>query len=200
MGDGRNQTMPAPAVTESKQVVQPSDEELVRSIRRGDGRAGDELVRRHYAPLMRYLRRLGGSEHLAEELHQQTWVSVLDYLDRFDPQSTGSFKAWLFRIATNKANDHWRSHGRDKAAKDGLRLVIEHEAPQAGMRLEGTEQRQKLLRAIDALPENQKQVLLMRYYSGLKFVEIAKSLGCPLNTALGRMHKAILKLKQLMED
>ncbi|MCC6424413.1 MAG: sigma-70 family RNA polymerase sigma factor [Phycisphaerales bacterium] len=192
--------MPAPAVTESKQLVVPSDEELVRAVRDGDGRAGDLLVRRHYQPLMRYLRRLGGSEHQAEELHQQTWVSVLDYLDRFDPTAAGGFKAWLFRIATNKANDHWRSQGRDKAAKNGLRLVTEQEAPQAGSRMEGSEQQQKLLRAIDALPDNQKQVLLMRYYSGLKFVEIAKSLGCPLNTALGRMHKAMLKLKQLMES
>lgn len=200
MGDGRNQTMPAPAVTESRQVVEPSDEELVRAVRHGDGRAGDELVRRHYQPLMRYLRRLGGSDHMAEDLYQQTWVSVLDYLDRFDPSSTGGFKAWLFRIATNKANDHWRSQGRDKAAKSGLRLVTEQEAPQAGSRLEGTEQQQRLLEAIDTLPENQKQVLLMRYYGGLKFVEIAKTLGCPLNTALGRMHKAMLKLKQMMES
>jgi len=50
------------------------------------------------------------------------------------------------------------------------------------------------------LPEAQKQVLLLRYYSNLKFVEIAQMLGCPLNTALGRMHKAMLKLKQLMEE
>lgn len=192
--------MPAPPVSESDQVVEPSDEQLVRAVRDGDGQAGDELVRRHYQPLMRYLRRLGGSDHMAEELHQQTWVSVLDHLGRFDPASTGSFKAWLFRIATNKANDHWRSQGRDKAAKNGLRLVTEQEAPQASFRLEGSEQQQKLLKAIDALPENQKQVLLMRYYSGLKFVEIAKAIGCPLNTALGRMHKAMLKLKQMMES
>ena len=49
------------------------------------------------------------------------------------------------------------------------------------------------------LPESQRQVLLLRYYSNLKFVEIADMLGCPLNTALGRMHKAVLKLRVLME-
>jgi RNA polymerase sigma-70 factor (ECF subfamily) len=56
-----------------------------------------------------------------------------------------------------------------------------------------------LLRAIEKLPENQRQVLMLRYYSNLKFVEIAELLGCPLNTALGRMHKAMIKLRQLME-
>ena len=59
---------------------------------------------------------------------------------------------------------------------------------------------EKLKAAIDQLPEAQRQVLLLRYYSNLKFVEIAEMLGCPLNTALGRMHKAMLKLKQLMEE
>jgi RNA polymerase sigma-70 factor (ECF subfamily) len=65
--------------------------------------------------------------------------------------------------------------------------------------MEGSEQEEKLRRAIEQLPDSQRQVLLLRYYSGMKFVEIADMLGCPLNTALGRMHKAMLKLKQLME-
>ena len=56
----------------------------------------------------------------------------------------------------------------------------------------------KLAGAIHQLPENQRQVLLLRYYSNLKFIEIAEVVGCPLNTALGRMHKAMLKLKELM--
>ena len=66
--------------------------------------------------------------------------------------------------------------------------------------MEGTEQEQKLKWAIEKVPEAQRQVLMLRYYSGLKFVEIAEMLGCPLNTALGRMHKAMLKLKELMAD
>jgi RNA polymerase sigma factor (sigma-70 family) len=177
-----------------------SDEELVALLRDGSTSAGEELVRRYYEPLMRYLQRIAGSDHVAEELHQQTWLSVLDHLAKFDKTSGGGgFKAWLFRIATNKANDHWRSAGREKNAKQGLRLVTDEEAPPAGHRLEASEQERKLLEAIKQLPENQRQVLMLRYYSNLKFVEIADLLGCPLNTALGRMHKAMLKLKQLME-
>ena len=143
---------------------------------------------------------LRGGDLKAEELHQQTWLSVLEHIAKFDATAGGGFKAWLFRIATNKANDHWRSSGRERAAKEGMRLVAENEAPEAGAGLEATEQQEKLRRAIDQLPEAQKQVLLLRYYSNLKFVEIAQMLGCPLNTALGRMHKAMLKLKQLMEE
>ena len=178
----------------------PSDEELVELLRSGSTSAGEVLVKRYYQPLMRYLQRLAGRDHLAEELHQQTWTSVLEHLEKFDrSSSSGGFKAWLFRIATNKANDHWRSSGRERNAKDGLRLITDDQMPHAGHRIEGTEQEQKLHRAIQKLPEAQRQVLMLRYYSNLKFIEIAELLGCPLNTALGRMHKAMLKLRQLME-
>ena len=194
-----NQTLPAdpPATV----APEPTDEALLELLRDGSTSAGEMLVKRHCQSLLRYLHRLVGSDHLAEELHQQTWVSVMDHLDRFDKSSaSGGFKAWLFRIATNKANDHWRSSGREKAAKQTLRLVTERQAPDASYRLEGTEQDAKLREAIGRLPENQRQVLLLRYYGNLKFVEIAEMVGCPLNTALGRMHKAMLKLKQMMEQ
>lgn len=182
-------------------VEDPLDEVLVRRLRDGQPSAGETLVRRHHQALHRYLRRLSGSDHLADELHQATWLSVLEHIDKFDATSSGGgFKAWLYRIATNKANDVWRSRGREKSAKQGLRLVVEEEAPHASHAIEGSEQKDKLLNAISQLPENQRQVLMLRYYSEMKFVDIAQMLGCPLNTALGRMHKAMLKLKQLMDE
>ena len=169
-------------------------------LRKGDSASGDVLVSRYYQPLLRYLQRLAGNQ-VADELLQQTWLSVLDHADKFDPNASGGgFKAWVFRIATNKANDLWRSRGREKAAYEGLRLVTDDQMPHAGHRLEGSEQEQKLRNAIEQLPEAQRQVLMLRYYSGMKFVEIADLLGCPLNTALGRVHKAMLKLKELMTD
>jgi RNA polymerase sigma-70 factor, ECF subfamily len=181
--------------------VEVSDEQLIKRLRGGEAAAGETLVRRHHAGLIRYLQRLAGSDQLAEELHQQTWLSVLENVERFDAGSGGGgFKAWLFRIATNKANDHWRARGREKNAKEGLGLVTEQTAPEASHRMEATEQELKLRRAIGQLPENQKQVLLLRYYSDLKFVEIAETLGCPLNTALGRMHKAMIRLREAMES
>ena len=184
----------------SNGLAEPADEVLVQRLRGGDPVAGEVLARRYYEPLVRYLQRLAGSQ-AAEELHQQTWLSVLDHLDRFDPTTAGGgFKAWLFRIATNKANDHWRSRGRETVAKEGLRLVTDELQPAAGQRLEGAEQEERLRRAIELLPEPQRQVLVLRYYSNLKFVEIAEILGCPLNTALGRVHKALIKLRHLMAE
>lgn len=177
-----------------------SDEVLFQRLRGGEAAAGEALVKRYCQPLLRYLQRVAG-EQVAEELHQQTWLSVLDHIEKFDPDSTtGGFKAWLFRIATNKANDLWRLRGREKNARDALSLMSQESAPAAGERLEQVEESEKLRRAIDQLPHAQRQVLMLRYYSNLKFVEIARVLGCPLNTALGRMHKAVIKLRELMDQ
>ncbi len=186
----------------------PSDDALVKLLRDGDAAAGETLVKRHHVALLRYLRRLAGSDPVAEELHQQTWLAVLEHLDKYVPAETdasgdasraGGFKPWLFRIATNKANDRWRSGTRQRTAIQAMRDLEEPTMPAASDRLERGEQEMKLQRAVAQLPEPQRQVLLMRYYGELKFVEIARILGCPLNTALGRMHKAMLKLKQLMD-
>jgi RNA polymerase sigma-70 factor, ECF subfamily len=191
--------MPLPVASQSILSGALGDEVLFGRLRDGDAAAGDELVRRYYEPLLRYLQRLTGSQ-AGEELLQQTWMSVLEHAAKFDPNlGGGGFKSWLFRIATNKANDFWRTRGRDKHARDGLRLVTQNESPASDQRLEGSEQQEKLRWAIMQLPESQRQVVMLRYYSELKFGEIAKILGCPLNTALGRAHKAMIKLKQLMD-
>jgi RNA polymerase sigma-70 factor (ECF subfamily) len=192
----------AGSVRADDEPVTISDETLVDRLRNGDPVAGEALCKRYAPSLLRYLQRLAG-DSTAEELHQQTWLSVLDNLEKFEPGTAGSaggFKAWLFRIATNKANDHWRSRGREKAAKEGLKLVTDDELPHAGHRIECTEQEQKLRQAIEQLPEAQRQVLMLRYYSNMKFVDIAAMLGCPLNTALGRVHKAMIKLRQMMDE
>src|SRR5688500_10510370 len=128
MTAGREGSMTLVHADPARSPVEVSDEVLVERLRGGDAAAGETLCRRHHEPLMRYLQRLVGPE-VAEELFQQSWLSVLDHLDRFNPGAgpdgpkAGAFKAWLFRIATNKANDHWRSAGRERIGKEGLRLV-----------------------------------------------------------------------------
>lgn len=193
--------MPSPAHPAIPAAAPVSDEQLVARLRAGEAAAGEELVRRYQQPLLRYLQRLVGSDLQAEELFQACWLSLLEHLDKFSSSSgAGGFKAWMYRIATNKTHDLWRSRSRASVARENLKLVIETEAPEASHRIEGAEQQQKLLWAIQQLPENQRQVLVLRYYSDLKFAEIADMLGCPLNTALGRMHKAMLKLQELMAE
>lgn len=190
-------TQPPPVLPDA-----PDDGVLVRRLLGGDADAGDVLVDRYTAPLLGYLRKLCRNDATAEELHQATWLSVMENLDRFDPATatgdSNGFKAWLFRIATNKANDHFRRSRRDrdrreKVGRDPTLGPASIDAPGASM--DQSEQARNLQAAIDTLPEAQREVVLLRYFGGLKFTEIAETVGCPLNTALGRMHKAMNKLK-----
>jgi RNA polymerase sigma-70 factor (ECF subfamily) len=194
--DSADRRTRAAALSAAREEV--SDETLLDRLSRGDAGAGETLVGRHYAPLMRYLQRVAGPR-AAEDLLQQTWLSVLSHADRFVADAaSGSFKGWLFRIATNKTKDHWRSAGREKAAKEGYALVSGAAAPWAGHAAEGAEQCEKLRRAIEQLPDGQREVLLLRYYGNMKFSDIADVLGCPVNTALTRAHKGLLKLRDAM--
>jgi len=194
-----------------------SDEALVGALAAGDLEAGEALIDRYHEPLLRYLNRLTGSASISEDIVQQTWLSVVEHSRQFKPTKarlvkgrTGvdevsrqpdavprlpSFKAWLYRIATNKVHDVWRSKAREKRAHQGVSVLASDETPDARERMDITEQQLQVRRAIDKLPDAQKQVVLLRYYSGLSFAEIARMLGCPLNTALGRMHKAVQKLR-----
>lgn len=194
-------------MSERPQMTEPpaeqyalADEALLAALRSGDSSAGDELVRRHTRALLGYLHRLTGSASAAEDLHQQTWLSAMEHLDRFDDCSSRGFKAWLFRIATNKANDYWRSRARQRRLDEGLRAETVDVEPDSSEPLRRSEDVRRLQEAIAHLPEAQRQVVCLRFYSEMKFVDIAQLLGCPLNTALGRMHKALLKLRQMMEN
>jgi RNA polymerase sigma-70 factor (ECF subfamily) len=178
--------------------TEASDEVLVERLRGGHVGAGEVLFRRHSAGLRRYLQRLAGAA--SEELHQQTWLSVLSHLDGFSAvRPAGSFRGWLFRIAGNKVKDHWRSLSREKAAKEGLRRCAVGEAARGGG-IEVAEQYERLRRAVEALPDSQRHVVMLRYFGDMKFLDIAGAMGCPLNTALTRAHKALLKLRRALAE
>jgi RNA polymerase sigma factor (sigma-70 family) len=173
---------------------------LVGRLRGGDVAAGEVLVKRHAAPLRRYLHRIAGAG-AAEELHQQTWLSVLTHLDRFVASATGgSFRGWLFRIAGNKVKDHWRSASREACAKEGFGRIADDRAPREQGSLEAAEAHERLRWALDALPEGQRHVLMLRYFGDMKFLDIAAVLDCPLNTALTRAHKGLIKLRQALTE
>lgn len=200
MAHGRFGRTPAPALAQPAAAAAVTDEALLERIRHGDRAAGDLLVSRHYEPLMRYLQRLAGSD-VAEELLQHSWLSVLSNIDSFNASlARGTFKAWLFRIATNKTKDYWRSKRREKAATEGVSRLGDDRLLCPTMPIEQAEQEERLKVALAQLPDGQREVLLLRYYGGLKFVEIADLVGCPLNTALTRVHKALTKLRQMMEQ
>jgi DNA-directed RNA polymerase specialized sigma24 family protein len=152
-----------------------------------------------------HLQRLAGPE-LAEELHQQTWLSVLDHVGEFRSgegntalATAGGFKAGSFRIATNKANDVWRSRGRERNAKEGLRRMLDPRAPEADAGIETVEQNHKLSPRWTCSPREQREALCCAFYSSMKFTEIAKVVGCPVNTSADPRAQGHPQARQMME-
>jgi RNA polymerase sigma-70 factor (ECF subfamily) len=180
------------------QAGERSDAALLRDYAHGDVASMDELVRRHGAALLGFLRAMTRDEDLAEDLFQETWLRVIRRPGGF---SEGSFRAWLWRIARNLRIDRLRRRTHlslDAVAGDeGVALVDTLAEPGRGPHeiAAGRDLAAAIAADVGRLPEAQREVFLLRTQAGLSFAEIAKLLKVPLNTALGRMHYAVTRLR-----
>jgi len=168
--------------------------------RRGDEAAFAELMRRHGPPLMKFLRGMLGSDSPeADDVYQETWLRMINNGSKWNG---GSFKAWMTTVARNLAIDNIRRRkpalSLDAENEDGAKLadLLHDNRPTASALISGTETEQEITAAVNELPEDQKEVFLMRTAEGMSFKEIAETLGISINTALGRMHYAVGKLKK----
>jgi len=184
-----------------------TDEELVRSVLAGDRERFEELVERYQARLINYLHRLVRDVDEAHDLAQEVFVRVYQALDRFDPQYR--FSTWLFRVAQNAAIDVIRKRrfrlvplGRtDPDAPDGGReLEVPDLGPSAQDRLEGSERDVRVRAAIDGLPWEYRELIVMRHYGELAYDEIARTKGMPLGTVKNKLFRARQLLKTALAD
>ena len=173
-----------------------TDDNLVRAFRNGDEAAMDALVARHGPSLMAYLRARSPE---AEDVFQETWFRAIRKINHY---KKGSFRAWLIVIARNGMIDGFRRKRPTASldAEDDRGLSMADTLPGTTVTapeiLASGESHQRLLEQIEALPAAQREVFMLRTQQELSFAEIAKLLKIPLNTALGRMHYAVTKLRQ----
>lgn len=182
-----------------------SDAALLAEFVRGNGSALDDLVARYRQALFSWLMGMTGNRADAEDLFQDIWFRVIRHAARFNDVS---FKAWLWKIARNIVIDFRRKRKPDvslDATEDENEqpLVNQLVATASGPAetVERGDLKDRVMRAVESLPPVQREVFLMRVQGNLSFSEIAAALEIPLNTALGRMHDAMTKLKkQLAEE
>ena len=180
--------------------------ELLARCQAGDRAAWDTLVDAYWQRLFGYALRATGNSELAQDLVQETFLRIVQRLDRYADQ--GKFEAWLFRILVNLVRDH----GRSKLRHPTQSTVVESNgdrsdmtddmAGKPGMPFEPLTHREdvdRLHEALRKLPEGDRQILLLRHFADMPFKDIARTLNCPIGTVLARAHRALGKLRVLME-
>lgn len=179
----------------------PPDAEVAQ-LRRGDASALEPLLARYQNRLYRYLLRLVREPSEAEDLFQQTWVRVVEKIDKFDPRR--NFEAWLFTLARNLAIDHLRRlrpQSLDEPLPSGTTMG-ETLPSDAQPPFEGVLQRERssrIARAMETLPVIYREVLALRFEEEMKLEEIAAVLSCPLSTVKTRLRRGLEGLRSGLE-
>jgi RNA polymerase sigma factor (sigma-70 family) len=177
------------------------DAKLLRAHGAGDPLAFARLYDRYDRASYQFVRRMLGSAHAdaAEDLHQETWISIARNAAGFDPHKA-SFAAWLFTIARRKVWDYFR---RQKVAvlvsadEEGA-MTAPDPGPTPLERVQSRELAQRLVLAIEALPLEQRSAFLLFTYAELPLAEIAVATGVGVETAKSRLRYARVRLRQVL--
>ncbi len=195
----------------SGELGRASDEQLLLAYREtGDRQSFSQLVHRYERELYSYLRRYLGNAEMAEDAFQRTFLQVHLKCGQF--LEGRRFRPWLYAIATNQAIDLQRrsrrhrlvsldTSGRDSDAGHLGSLVdlLESREQSPLARVQREEQRLKVRRTVEELPEKLRAAVALVYYQGLKYREAADVLGIPVGTVKSRLHSALLELNQAWE-
>jgi RNA polymerase sigma-70 factor (ECF subfamily) len=188
-------------------LTNSSDEELLESFRLGRREAFGELVRRYQGELYGYLRRYLGDGNLAEDVFQNTFLQVFTKIGKFE--SGRRVRPWLYTIATHQAIDALRRNGRHQAlsldqkreewsgsALSHLLEMLEARDVDPLEQVQAEERRRLVRASVDRLPDFLRQVVILAYYQGLKYQDVADIMGIPVGTVKSRLHAALVKLQE----
>ena len=177
-----------------------SDDVLMLAWTAGDTSAFELLYARHRAPLYRFLLRQLRDNALADEFFQDVWQRVIAARHGWKPDA--AFSTWLYRIAHNRLNDHWRGlKHRPPAPEDGDERAARVPDPTTPEReLSEFEQRRRLQRAIEELPEDQREAVLLRLEQELSLDEIGAITGVGRETVKSRLRYALDKLRARLSE
>jgi RNA polymerase sigma-70 factor (ECF subfamily) len=183
-------------------ISQRNDSELVSLYIAGDEKAFEILVNRHKNRVFTSIMLIVKDTDVAQDLLQDSFIKAIHTMKGGRYNEEGKFSSWISRIAHNLAIDYFRKEKRNPTIQleDNIKafnsLTYAEDSAEALQIKEETFARLKAM--IDLLPENQKEVLIMRHYADMSFQEIAEATGVSINTALGRMRYALINLRKKM--
>jgi len=182
-----------------------SDNELINKFISGDSQAIEVLIHRYKNKVYSYILMTVRDQQLAEDIFQDTFLKVIKSLTDGRYQENGRFVQWVMRIAHNLVIDYFR---REKQMNTVSSEKYEYDLFNSQKFSDQTIEDElidfqitkDLRRLIDELPDDQKEIILMRHYGNLSFKEIADQTNVSINTALGRMRYALINLRKIIKD
>lgn len=179
-----------------------SDNELVALYLKGDERSLEDLIYRHKSRIYTSIFLLVKDKDLANDLFQDTFIKVINTLRSGSYQEEGKFLPWVIRIAHNLVIDYFRREKRMPMVydteDDSVFRTIKMDDENIEDQLISKQIYKEVRLLIDELPDDQREVVMMRHYANLSFKEIANIMDCSVNTALGRMRYAILNMRRII--
>ncbi len=183
-----------------------SDRELIGRYIKGDQNGLELLITRHQNRIFAYILMIVKDRDLANDLFQDTFIKVINTIRAGSYNEEGKFLQWVMRIAHNLIIDHFRKANRipviDNSKNEDFNIfdtlnILDKSVEEEMI----TEQIHKDVRKlVELLPDEQKEVLIMRHYAEMSFKDIAEVTDVSINTALGRMRYALINLRKLIEE
>ena len=182
-----------------------SDQVLLNNYLSGDRSAISSLIERHSRRVRDYILMMVKDRDIAEDIFQETFIKAVRVIDEGRYSDNGKFLSWILRIAHNQVIDYFRAQRQNKSVTEA----------DAGYDMLGTlrfaertvedsmvsDQIERDVRAlVDLLPAEQREVVMLRYFSGLSFKDIAEQTEVSINTALGRMRYALINLRRMIKE
>ena len=182
-----------------------SDRALLNNYLSGDRSAISELIERHSQRVRNYIGMMVKDNDIANDIFQETFIKAVQVIDEGRYVDSGKFLSWVLRIAHNRVLDHFRREKSSKQVNEseaGYDMIgtMRFSEPTAEDNLVLSEVEQTVRNLIDQLPEEQQEVVRLRYYSKLSFQEIAEQTDVSINTALGRMRYALINLRRMIKE
>jgi RNA polymerase sigma-70 factor (ECF subfamily) len=182
-----------------------SDYELIQRFINGETSCFDQIINRHKNKVFAYISLYIRDQALAEDLFQDTFMKVIQSVRAGKYQDNGKFISWVMRIAHNLIIDHFRKIKQmNTVSNDDYESDLFNSKKLCDSNVEDdmiSKQIQKDVRKmISFLPDDQREVVILRHYAGLSFKEISDLTDVSINTALGRMRYALINMRKLMEE
>lgn len=187
-----------------KSLKNHNDQELVQLFMNGNSDALTPLVERYKNKIYTSIYLLVKDKYLAEDIFQDVFIRIIDTLKGGRYSDEGKFLPWAMRIAHNMCVDHFRKVKRGPSIKTSenhdIFEVLNLSEAGTDVKIMANQSREKIRKMIDLLPEDQREVIILRNYADLSFKEIAELTNCSINTALGRMRYGLINLRKMMTE